>query len=53
MAIPEAQLETWSKQGATRPSRDTYAGVKGVLEDPAAPFADKAPAIFLQGSYLQ
>ena len=51
MAILEAQLETWSKQGATGPSRDTYAAVKKVLEQPAAPYADKRPAIFLQGSY--
>lgn len=51
MAIPEAQLETWSKQGPTGPSRDTYTVVKQVLEDGAAPYADKCPTIFLQGSY--
>lgn len=51
MAIPEAQLETWSHQGAPGPSRDTYAAVKKVLEDKAAPYADKYPTIFLQGSY--
>lgn len=51
MAIPEAQLETWSHQGAAGPSRDTYAAVKTVLEDDAAPFADKDPGVFLQGSY--
>jgi hypothetical protein len=51
VAIPEAQLETWSHQGAPGPSRDTYAAVKRVLEDKAAPYADKYPTIFLQGSY--
>ncbi|HJR73605.1 MAG TPA: nucleotidyltransferase [Luteimonas sp.] len=51
MAIPEAQLETWSHQGATGPSRDTYTAVRAALEDPTAPFADKKPEIFLQGSY--
>ncbi len=51
MAIPEEQLVTWSHQAAPGPSRDTYAAVKNVLEDKAAPFADKNPDIFLQGSY--
>jgi hypothetical protein len=51
VAIPEAQLETWSHQSAPGPSRDTYAAVKKVLEDKAAPYADKYPTIFLQGSY--
>ena len=51
MSIPEQQLETWSHQGAPAPSRDTYASVKKVLEDTGAPFADKNPQVFLQGSY--
>jgi hypothetical protein len=51
VAIPEGQLEIWSKQGATGPSRNTYGAVKRVLEDKASPFADKDPNIFLQGSY--
>lgn len=51
MGIPEKQLETWSHQPAAGPSRDTYAAVKQVLEDQRAPFADKKPDIFLQGSY--
>lgn len=49
--IPELQLETWFKQGAIGPSRDTYNTVKSTLEDKAAPYADKKPTIFLQGSY--
>jgi hypothetical protein len=51
MAIPEAQLETWSHQGAPGPSRQTYSVVKSVLEDKAAPYAGKEPEVFLQGSY--
>ncbi|WP_429818068.1 nucleotidyltransferase domain-containing protein [Ensifer sp. B1-9] len=51
MAIPERQLETWSHQPAAGPSRDTYRAVKEVLEDWRAPFADKRPNVFLQGSY--
>lgn len=51
MAIPEQQLVTWSHQPAPGPSRDTYAAVKKVLEESAAPFADKDPNIYLQGSY--
>ncbi len=51
MAIPEGKLETWSHQGAAGPSRDTYASVKRTLEDPGAPYANKSPDVFLQGSY--
>lgn len=51
MAVPEAQLETWSRQPAPGPSRDTYAGVRAVLLDNAAPFAAKSPDVYLQGSY--
>ncbi|MGY8639192.1 nucleotidyltransferase [Bradyrhizobium sp. 14AA] len=51
MPITEGQLDTWSKQGAPGPSRDTYAAVKNILEDKAAPYAGKDPEVFLQGSY--
>lgn len=51
MAIPEAQLHTWSKKGADAQSRDTYATVKRVLEDRNAPYYSKSYASFLQGSY--
>jgi hypothetical protein len=51
VAIPGGQLDTWSHQAAPGPSRATYASVKTVLEEDAAPFADKEPEIFLQGSY--
>ena len=50
MAIPESQLETWTKQGSIQQSSTTYASIKGVLEDSNAPFAGKVD-VYLQGSY--
>ena len=44
MAIPEAQLVTWSHQGSIQGSSATYAIVKRALEAPNA-------EVFLQGSY--
>lgn len=51
MAIPESQLDTWSKQGSVAQSRDTYATIKNALEAPGAPYAGKDFTVFLQGSY--
>ena len=51
MAIPETQLDTWSKQGSVTQSQATYATIKNVLEDKAAPFANRSYTSFLQGSY--
>lgn len=51
MAIAESQLTTWSSQGSVKQSRDTYASVKGVLEDSKAPYFSKTYESFLQGSY--
>ncbi|WP_133162178.1 nucleotidyltransferase domain-containing protein [Hyphococcus luteus] len=51
MAIPEAQLETWSHQGAKTQSASTYQSIKSVLEDPSSPFWLRSFDIFLQGSY--
>src|SRR5271165_899519 len=51
MAIPEAQLETWSHQGAGVGSRDTYATIKGALEAKDAGYANQQFKVFLQGSY--
>jgi len=51
MAIPEAQLITWSHQGAVPSSRDTYASVKRALEAPGTGFSGKSYEVFLQGSY--
>ncbi len=51
MAIPEAQLERWSHQGAIAGSSSTYATIKNVLESAATPYAGKQYQVFLQGSY--
>lgn len=51
MAIPEAQLDIWSKQGSIAQSRDTYATIKSALEAPGSPYAGKDFTVFLQGSY--
>jgi hypothetical protein len=51
MAIPESQLDTWSKQGSVTQSQATYATVRGVLERSDAPYSAKDVSIFLQGSY--
>ena len=51
MAIPDAQLETWEKLGSVTQSRNTYATIKGALEDKASPFSGRKFTVFLQGSY--
>lgn len=51
MSIPEAQLETWSHQGANIQSSTTYQGIKAILECEDASYADKSYKVFLQGSY--
>lgn len=51
MAIPETQLDTWSKPGSIAGSRDTYASIKGALEDANAPYSGRGFSSFLQGSY--
>jgi hypothetical protein len=53
MAIPEAQLDTWSAQGGTGVFRQTYNHLKDTLEDPASPYAraGRKVRVFLQGSY--
>lgn len=51
MAIPEAQLETWSHQGSVTQSSTTYNTIKNVLESPDTPYAGKNFKVFLQGSY--
>jgi hypothetical protein len=51
MAIPEAQLETWSGQGSITQSADTYATVRSALENPNAVYDNRNFKIFLQGSY--
>ena len=52
MAISEKQLETWTSLGSVAQSRNTYNGIKGVLEDKNAPYAAKGNVeVRLQGSY--
>ena len=48
MPIPEAQLETWSKQGSVTQSRNTYATVKVALEASGAPYAGKNYGPYMQ-----
>jgi hypothetical protein len=50
MTISEAQLETWSRQGATQSAASLYQRIKNALE--AAPeLYGKAFDVYLQGSY--
>ena len=51
MAIPKAQLDTWSGQGSVTQSKNTYATVKAALEDASAVYTDRKFKVFLQGSY--
>jgi hypothetical protein len=51
MPIPQSQLETWSHQGSVVQSSNTYAVVKGALEDSTAAYSDGNFLAFLQGSY--
>lgn len=51
MAVPEQQLQTWSHQGSVVQSSNTYAAVRGVLEDAKSPYKAKSFHIRLQGSY--
>ncbi|MHB8283341.1 MAG: nucleotidyltransferase domain-containing protein [Caulobacteraceae bacterium] len=51
MAISEAQLDIWAKQGSVTQSQATYATVRNCLEASDAPYAGRSKSIFLQGSY--
>lgn len=51
MGIPEEQLKTWSRVGASQTSRDTYVSVKKVIESKDSPYAAREHKSFLQGSY--
>jgi ribosomal protein L37AE/L43A len=51
MAIPVAQLKTWSHQGSITQSKETYAVVKQVLEAPGTKYSNRSFEVFLQGSY--
>jgi hypothetical protein len=51
MAIPEAQLETWTAIGSVQQSSAIYQTIKRVLEHADAPYASRSIDSFLQGSY--
>jgi hypothetical protein len=51
MAIPEAQLETWSHQGPTAQFTSTYDSIQTALYDVNSPYAARSFSVFLQGSY--
>lgn len=51
MAIPEAQLDTWSHQGSIKQSSNTYNSIKDILEAVVTPYESKNYKVFLQGSY--
>jgi len=51
LAIPEAQLETWTNQGATITSSQIYTSIKACLNAEASKVRTMDPEIYLQGSY--
>ncbi len=51
IAIPEAQLITWSRPGATENSIVSYNSVKTALTSPQSLVLHRRPEIYLQGSY--
>ena len=51
MAIPESQLETWSHQGATVGSAQTYTSIQTALGNHPWPPDMGSPTVYLQGSY--
>ena len=51
MAIPEAQLDTWSHQGSIKQSSTTYATIRSALLAEGSAYANKETKVFLQGSY--
>jgi hypothetical protein len=55
VAIPEAQLDTWTALGSVPQSSATYESIKNVLEAQSSPYYKKIGAsgfeVFLQGSY--
>ena len=51
MAITEAQLVTWSHQGAVTQSKETYGTVRRALESDRVRYTSREFNILLQGSY--
>ncbi len=56
MAIPLAQLETWSHQGAITTAKLTHESIRSALSADTSPLKDritnKSVVIYLQGSYV-
>ena len=50
MAIPESQLETWSRQGTTDSATALYERIRNALQNDAA-LRNRNFEVFLQGSY--
>jgi len=50
MAIPEAQLQTWSNQGAVATAKATHESVRNALSQATA-LSGRSFDVFLQGSY--
>jgi predicted nucleotidyltransferase len=51
MAISEAKLETWARQGAITTSKNTHESIRYALTSNNSKIKDKNVEIFLQGSY--
>ena len=51
MAVPETQLDTWSKRGSITQSQQTYETVRNALNAADAPYHNRPYSTFLQGSY--
>ena len=51
MAIPEAQLGTWTHLGSEEQSKLTYQSIKNIIEHKDTPYSGRSVDSFLQGSY--
>lgn len=51
MAIPKAQIEAWSSQGAITTSKDTYTSVKSAVTEIESSLPHLKVETYLQGSY--
>lgn len=51
MAIPEAQLQTWSHQGAVTTASNTNSAIHNALHAQNSPIRDRDFNVYLQGSY--
>ncbi len=51
MSIPEAQLETWSHQGAVTTAKQTHEAIRRALASADSGIRDRGVDVYLQGSY--